>query len=408
MQAEHMALKIQPYEGKNMSLDHNIRNFSVDWLAADVFMGKISAVDLPRLCTDTLEKAQTFLKSYGYDIENVDHVMDLHKLCDEAVNFIEKNLLVNPDDPSDVLVIPPEITNELDIRKLFVWAASGKGKLANWSCSVLRVMHTITHLNNDLSVNFFPQIQKQIIDKLMSHISHDASGDVFLGHGEQQLALYLLDIKSRKSYHSMLLKLLHKPENVGADIFDRIGFRFVTYTRLEALLVMKYLEEHYVIPYPNVKMGRSRNTLVNLEAFQSKFMEVMNRYNRGEITREDMREISEEIIQSKECEPSEDSRVNVGGEVNPFSSTEFHSIQFTCRQLIRIKGPALVPSMASDENGLVEYRFFFPFEVQILDRQNYIESRRGRASHTEYKRNQLKSVRSRVFPWLDGSSCRIS
>ncbi len=386
-----------------MSFEEHIRNYAVDWLAADVFLGRVSAVDIPHLCTYNIEKAYAFLRSYGYDYRNPEQAEDLIKLRDEAILFIEKNLLVNPDDSDDKLEIPQEVRNEKEIPKLLVWAAAGKGEVRNWSCSVLRVMHTVTHLNNDLAINFFPQIQKQIIDHMMTHISSDSAGEVYLGHNEDQLSLYLLDIKTRKSYHSMLMKLLHKSENVGADIFDRIGFRFVTHTKLEAMMAMKYLEEKYVIPYPNIKMQRSRNTLINMDAFHKRFEDVVVRYNRGEITRQELREQSEEIAKLPECAPAKDDISHL--DINPFSSTEFHSIQFTCRQLIRVKGPALAPGMAKDEDGLVEYRFFFPFEIQILDKDAYVESRRGRASHSEYKRLQLKAVRSRVFPWLKGSSC---
>src|SRR5919108_575751 len=55
--------------------------------------------------------------------------------------------------------------------------------------------------------------------------------------------LVLFDTKPKKSRNSTLLKLLHKPENVAEDIFDRVGIRFIVQTPLSALQVVKYLKD---------------------------------------------------------------------------------------------------------------------------------------------------------------------
>lgn len=75
-------------------------------------------------------------------------------------------------------------------------------------------------------------------------------------------------------------------------------------------------------------------------------------------------------------------------ESNPHSSTQYTSIQLTARQMIVIQDPF---------NFNISYRFFFPFEIQILDWESYMESRTGRASHNEYKKSQTTAVRNRVL-----------
>ncbi len=44
-----------------------------------------------------------------------------------------------------------------------------------------------------------------------------------------------------------------------------------------------------------------------------------------------------------------------------------------------------------------QIQFFFPYEVQVMDRESYEAAVQGRASYREYKRRQVQSVRSRVL-----------
>ncbi len=44
-----------------------------------------------------------------------------------------------------------------------------------------------------------------------------------------------------------------------------------------------------------------------------------------------------------------------------------------------------------------EINFFFPYEVQILDRESYERSRSGRASHATYKERQRQAVKERIW-----------
>ena len=44
-----------------------------------------------------------------------------------------------------------------------------------------------------------------------------------------------------------------------------------------------------------------------------------------------------------------------------------------------------------------EVKFFFPYEIQVLDKASFVESRSGRASHAVYKARQRFSVKKRLF-----------
>jgi uncharacterized protein (TIGR04562 family) len=158
---------------------------------------------------------------------------------------------------------------------------------------------------------------------------------------------------------------------------------------------------------PNIKPSRSRNTLIDLEDFRVRMTAVMERAEKGEIT-------EPELVTELEA-AAHAPRVNPD---NPHSSEFYRAIQFTCRQLIKLQNPvhstlselkALTKSKTLDEDlqRVVdkidlkqlqrEIRFFYPFEVQIVDAKSDEENEKGRSAHSEYKRAQLQTALRRVM-----------
>src|SRR6185503_311488 len=106
------------------------------------------------------------------------------------------------------------------------------------------IMHTIAHIDKDLRTQHFADIQKQIFDRFYKFIFRDEHGQLFLGENSSdplRVPLVAFETKPKKARDSIILKLLHKPENVAEDIFDRVGMRYVTKTRLGSLQVIKFL-----------------------------------------------------------------------------------------------------------------------------------------------------------------------
>ena len=62
--------------------------------------------------------------------------------------------------------------------------------------------------------------------------------------------------------------------------------------------------------------------------------------------------------------------------------------------------PDLEVAMAELEGHAVQpyIRFLFPYEIQILDKENDLNSQFGESSHSNYRLRQLRAVRHRVFP----------
>jgi uncharacterized protein (TIGR04562 family) len=368
----------------------------------------------------TIEAADEFLLRYGFNLENPVESAEVLGNYHEALRFIRKYFL-KPDNPEGAdLEVPRAFQELVDIRTLFVWAAD-KGiehiVRTRWACAILRVMHAISHLDKDLRHDFFPEIQKQIFDRFYKEI-HSVDEKIYLGNPKSSNSILLdkFQTKPRKTRDSVILKLLHKKETLAEDVFDQIGVRFITKTRVGVVRVLKYLRDKYIVMSMNIRPSRSRNNLIDPRLYRRTWREVKQLVQKGDLTERDkIRKLLEEAITQGFSETQSDIK-----EHNPFSSKEFHSIQFTCRQLIKYRSPAyeelkqlrtLLKTKGDEEiKSLVdrldfgqfakEQRFFYPFEVQILDQENYEMAESGEASHASYKAAQTKMAMKRVLGQL--------
>jgi uncharacterized protein (TIGR04562 family) len=274
-------------------------------------------------------------------------------------------------------------------------------------------MHTLSHIDKDLRSPYFSDIQKQIFDQFYKLIHRDSEERLYLGENhDDPLRIHLIafETKPKKSRDSIIMKLLHKPENVADDIFDRVGIRFVTTTQLDTLRVIKYLNDKMVIIPSNIKPSRSRNTLFDLDEFRNQLDDVLAKLESGTTDTEQLKKQLQEAALKPNINPS-----------NPHSSEFYRSIQFTCRQLIKLKNPmyeVLRDLRASSKEAPIqedltkildridpksiqkEVRFFYPYEVQIVDQKSAEENERGRSAHSEYKRAQLMTAMKRVMGGL--------
>jgi uncharacterized protein (TIGR04562 family) len=407
----------------------NKYDFRTDVL--DIIISGKSTIDSPTAFQiANLEEADSFIRSYGYDIENPIEKAEVLGNFHEAINFIRKHFL-QPDNPNGVrLEIPRRVLELTDIRELFLMVsmqcpgqtADAAGQvLRNWACSILKIMHTIAHIDKDLRSSYFPDIQKQIFDRFYKLIYRDPEGELFLGeNGNDPLKVHLIafETKPKKSRESIVLKLLHKPENVAEDIFDRVGIRFVTPNIVGALRVVKYLKDKMVVMPPNIKPSRSRNTLLQIDSFKAQLGDLLARAERQEIT-------EAQLISKLE----QAARPSIVNPENPHSSSSYRAIQFTCRQLIQLKNPlydhlkelkslskakpasgttASLPISLEDEFQKImgkidlkhlqrEIRFFYPFEVQVVDQRSAEQNEKGQSAHSEYKRAQILTALNRVM-----------
>lgn len=395
------------------------KRYEFDWETLGVIVSGQSAIDSGgTLRIRSPEEAIRFMECYGYEIDNPIERAELFGNFQEALSFIRRYFL-QPDNAEGLkLDVPRKISELSDIGQLLLLAsntAPGQTLTALWACAIIKVMHTIAHMDKDLRSNYFTDIQTQILDRFYKVVHRDDTGQVYLGRDERdsdRVDLVTFESKPKKSRDSVLLKLLHKPENVAEDIFDRVGIRFVTANRFDALRVVKFLKDRYVIMPANIKPSRSRNTLIDIARFQEKLTVALRQAEDGTL--------SEDKLYSKLIEACDDEAATseAGSAENPHTSKHYRGIQFTARQLIKIKNPlyddlksiksAMKGTAVPEEIGKIierldlrniqkEIRFFYPFEVQIFDEGSHRENLAGRSSHSNYKKSQIQTAMRRVL-----------
>jgi uncharacterized protein (TIGR04562 family) len=386
-------------------------------------IGGRSAIDLShlRLVNGGAEEAYQFLARYGYDLKSPEHAEDVERIRVEALGFVRGVLL--PGIPG--LHVPAEFDTLpiLDLLRLAsgdlevqVHADPGDpeidAKLAMaWACAILRVMHTIAHAANYFQNNYYREIRERILNRFVEQVHTREDGSQYLHCAAFDVPLVRFEVKETKPIRSVILKLLQKQENVAYDLFDHIGVRIIVQRPVDALFAVRALREEHTIMYPNIKPTRSRNTLIDLEAYDRHVRDCLLRFQRGEI--DDA--ATARAIDAFDLKP----RGSEQTDWNPYSSDKYRSIQFTCRQMIRFANPlytrlldaqdvaqkhlqgeplAEMLGVLSVQGVEHEIQFFFPYEVQVMDIASYDAATSGRASYAEYKERQVASVRRRVMP----------
>lgn len=384
---------------------------SDNWGILEVLLSSASSIDLPRLSINDRKDAIQFMRSYGFSLSNPEDAAEVEKIRRQALAFIQRFFIDTLETTYEPLQVP-DMLRPAGITELLLLASSPPDEhLQRWACAILRVMHTLAHAATDMSMHFFPSILDQILEPFYTHIRPD-NGQMWLG-SEPGFRLPLVDfqVKAGKDRDSTVLKLLHKPENVAADLFDRIGVRFVTRDRLDAILVLHYLRERHLVAFPNVKPSVSRNTLIDIFKFRKLFRELKVRYDSSDISLSDFEATLRASADLSGPQPAGPLRRLF----NPHSSKQYRSIQFTVRQMVRLINPLysvmeqlelkLEDQPAFDSPLLREplahakphYRFFFPYEIQIVDQISHQNNTEGHSSHNAYKQRQLEAARKRVL-----------
>ncbi len=386
--------------------------FRYPWPMLDVVLQGLSILDTSRLDVRTMEEATTFAGAYGFDLSDPSDVDLLWTFFDESVKYLE-TLLAN----AEYRTAPEHLRTRksvLDIRRLVILASdTATHEDQRWACAILRVMHVLVHLQYDPRLRYFEQVQNQILSRLDGHLFTDPeSGALYLGSGEtggERIKLLYFKKKDRKDREREIVKLLHKTESLAEEIYDRIGFRLVTETKFDAMRALRLLIDKNVISVANIRPGRSRNRLLDVKRFH---FEIDRLSAHVEKSGEDAPYV-EKMVRRLE------RRISLSGLgrslINPNTSEHYRAIQFTCRELVKVRNPhyrtydTLRQQLESVHGGLQALQeafpqppplwehVFFPYEIQIMDVKAYADSVFGRSNHDEYRRKQLLKAQARVF-----------
>jgi uncharacterized protein (TIGR04562 family) len=362
--------------------------FQFNQQVLDCVVGGVSALDIPRLNVTTTEEARQFIAAYGYNLDDKESRDQLWATHRRAVALIKEQLLDDGELIPEQLYDPAQLT---DLTQLLLFASSREAEtieLQKWACAILRVMHVFVHLRNDLFSAFRDEIQTQILKPLQDAISQDdLAGLTVLGMSRPGggVKLHKFEIKPFKTTASSVIKLLARPERVALTLLDKLGVRFVTRNVYDSFRVIRFLVDNHLLSYPHIIPDQSNNTLypVNL------FLEVMEELKvlREQTGQEPGAEQVQELLKVRLA--TAQARAAYLEKTNQFSGPEYRFIKFISRQLITV-------SIGRD-GAERAFKFFYPFEIQVMDYETYNHNLSGPMAHDEYKNRQRKKARSRVI-----------
>ena len=389
--------------------------WTFSWPVMNVLIGGRSSIDLPEIQISDRDEATAFVKSYGYDPEKTYDARLMHATICESLSFIERWLM--PKEWKKGLTPPEEVLLCRDPRDLLLWACDRRPEATArriWSCAVLRVMHTIAHIEGAFRYSDIDVARDEIVARFHAIAAYDERGDTWIQHGEHRIKVHKMDWKTQKSRESVLLKLLHKRANVAETIYDMLGLRIVTDHQSDVMQVVKILYKSHVISFPNAIPSRSRNSIIDADAFRARLDQLRGEFMTGQLSDEKFAA----LLDALDVPPPQDDKENL------HSGFDYRAIQMTCRQLIRTPRPITVlrkslqaeidtkqrtegSSRHIEElvsvlrniarlSGDDEFSFF-PFEIQVMDKHSWEINTTGKASHSRYKKSQLKAARRRVL-----------
>ena len=404
--------------------------YTFNWEAFDVVCSGKSSLDAKNYLSELYDKNQVtnFLSGYGFNITDPVESAELFGIFQEALQFIKRYFLIEGNPEGLDLKVPNYLYSITNISELFLSATGNsnfklKTEESLWAGVILKVMHTILHADKDLRARYFSTVQQQIFDRFYKFILRDDENRLFLkNEAGTTIPLFDFQTKAKKTRDSIIIKLLHKQENVAEELFDRIGVRIITYNKLDALGVIEFLHKNYVIMINNIKPSRSQNTLVDLKLLRKKIGGLYKLSIKNQIPGDEFYQRLNKLISESYPQGHQDEEKNV------HSSNEYRAIHFTGRQLIKYRNPFMSSfnevrkqALKDKENPLSQrllsldtsaisrdVRFFYPFEVQITDYESHLQNTQGEASHNEYKRSQLRSAMKRIFkPILELHAIRM-
>jgi uncharacterized protein (TIGR04562 family) len=364
-----------------------MQRFNFDPFVLNSVVGGKSALDMPRLNLKNESQAEEFIRGYGFHVDNPQELERLWYFHRRALVLLEEKLGFLPAEIPEILRDRKKLG---DIRQLLLWASSIKPEdkeLQRWSCALLRAMHVFVHSENDLFSTFSEEIQKQILTPFQECIFHEGTsgttylkrtGSERLGLEHEPVALVGFEVKPFKTSTSTVIKLLAKPSALALNVFDKLGLRFVTHSMFDTFKVVRFLVEENLVSFPHIIPDQSTNSLYPVDIFL-KTCEDLSSKIKG-ITDSQIAGAFEKALREQ---PDHEGFFKKD---NHFSGEDYRFIKFISRRLIQIKTPA------------GSFSFFYPFEVQIMDKVSHDKILSGPSKHQAYKERQRLAARSRILP----------
>lgn len=366
-----------------MNIQNTSSFYKFNFEELSVVAGGQSVLDQPRLNIHNMNEADSFLKSYGYDISVEKDRVNLWYFHRRALVLLTSKLKFAENEIPEVVRVPEKLE---DLRNLLIWASSPKDdSLQRWSCAMLRCIHVFIHSESDLFSSFSEEIQKQVLSSFEQCVVQQEKLYLrsFKKEGHARVELCSFQTKPFKTSSSSVIKLLAKPDAVAMKIFDKVGVRFVTNTIFDSFQVIRFLVEENLMSYAHIMPDQSSNNLYPVNEF-IRVCEKMNEKHGTEQTHSP--EKIDRLLKAHLKSQTKTGFLKLFRKSNPFSANDFQYIKFISRKLIRV-----------ETSPGKEFSFFYPFEVQIMNLETYSKMQGGDSEHDSYKNRQIEAARKRVL-----------
>ncbi|MDP9035515.1 MAG: TIGR04552 family protein [Myxococcota bacterium] len=244
--------------------------------------------------------------------------------------------------------------------------ASGKGHRAMCSCTILKCMHIIHHLDGRELLFVLPMSDQEVFHIVEEKVYRVIGG--MLAGGFPIIEF----VGGRKNKDSLITKLMSKQETIAAQIFDKLRFRIVTRTREDIFPILQYLTKR-LFPFNYVVPGQSINSIFSFKSYVEKTA-------------------IGSVLDQMQVHGAVDDDYTPSG--NQFSAEEYRIIHFVVDMPVRLPKRILdrAPSSAAQLGNVI----FVICEFQIVDRDTETHNEIGEASHAKYKERQKKAVMRRL------------
>jgi uncharacterized protein (TIGR04552 family) len=385
--------------------------WALPWQELAVVLGQQNVLAYRSMNIPHRARAVEYFKHCGFDLSRFEHRKQVEQFFGEALFFI-RHILFSPEE-REKFPVPNDLIHLDDPRLLFVYASQRMPRrryLRLWTCSLLKVMNAISHLEFSGKLKEMNSAREQIFGRIRSVVSKHPHAGWHAQSSSIELPLEGLEWKEAKTRHSVLLKLLHKPESMAEEVFDYLGVRFIVRQPEDIARLLRILIETDIIIPHQVLTLRTRNSLLNLKDAQRQLDLAYDLLHTGTSSPEEFLSMCNRVVWSF---PTESTMT--GLKQNVHSSNQYKSIQLTVRHLVRTPNPAflVLSSLAGQLRharglepeddpllmGLIpeENAHFFPLEIQIFDKKSFQVAQFGPASHEQYKSGQLQTVRKRIL-----------
>jgi uncharacterized protein (TIGR04552 family) len=313
-----------------------------------------SVIDWRKLMFESEAEAAAFVAAQELDLTDPADVTRIDAVRTAAVKYLRRHF----DFP-----VPSPVANA-DLVTLLMMA-SGKGHRQLCACTVLKVMHTIHHLEARELLFQLPVSNEEVFHLVEQKVYR------VIGKALAEGAPIVEFIGGRKNKDSLYTKLMSKKDASASQIYDKVRFRVVTRKKDDILPVLLHLGKK-LFPFSLVLAGESINTIFHFKSYC-----VDHPHLRTMI---------------KSFQTGVDDRYTPSD--NQFSADSYRVIHFVVDLPIRL--PDHVLDLAPASAWPLGQVVFVLCEFQVLDQATEASNERGDASHDRYKERQRAAVKRRL------------